>query len=163
MIITVIDDHNRIGRWQHWKPTDFRESEAYKIITNPDLLAVNQDPLGIQVPSFETQQKDWLLIFFPRVSVWRTVVGKCFKCSSTMSRRRKNVESRLETGEIWPLPLQPRFNRRAHLSPNLLSLFKLLAGHLHIFFNPFKPSGQWNIQCIRCIGLYNVDRCGLDL
>ena len=26
-----------------------RESEAYKIITNPDLLAVNQDPLGIQV------------------------------------------------------------------------------------------------------------------
>jgi len=25
-----------------------RESEAYKIITNPDLLAVNQDPLGVQ-------------------------------------------------------------------------------------------------------------------
>ena len=36
--------------------TEFRESEAYKIITNPDLLAVNQDPLGIQAPSFETSQ-----------------------------------------------------------------------------------------------------------
>ena len=34
-----------------------RESEAYKIITNPDLLAVNQDPLGVQVTNYITSAK----------------------------------------------------------------------------------------------------------